>query len=323
MNRSALLAGRALLPALLVALTALSTVRAAPVPLRQLDWNATLLADPRVGLIEDCPPLPFAQLGPCIEVVADEQPFHGSFAGEPPVPAISGYAATVRGDVGYGDLDGDGREEALIRVESGGTAGTIGFLLYREGELRPELVTVMPGYKVFPRIEDRYLVVTQPFYFGFEGNCCPTAALKTTYGLANDRLAVMDTPELAPVWLILGERERVASFEEVTVAGFYRALASRRYDEAYAFLSSAFQAANPFPAWQAGFATTVNVEVETRHGATFTDEAGRRVVEVLVSLVVEDELPSGGTVRSRFAGSWFLIGGPEFLLDRAEIRREE
>ena len=313
----------AILVMAVVAAGAAGAAGAQRMPLRQVDWNAALLADPHITPIADCPPFPFAELGPCIEVAADDAGLPGNFGGDQPVGSVIGYAATAPGDVLYGDLDGDGIDEAVIRVESGGTAGTIGMLLYREGEPRPELVLVRAGYKLFPRIEDGRLVLWEPFYFGFEGNCCPTGAYQVAYRLTGNALQLIEIPGESPLWLILGERERPATFAEVTVVAFYRALQAGRFEEAYTFLSPDFQAANPYPEWRAGFATTRSIEVETQPGLEFTDDRGRSVYEVLVRLIAVDATAGGGTVTRRFAGVWLLVKGTppgySLRLDSAQI----
>jgi hypothetical protein len=173
---------RVSLPAALALAFVLATVGRATAqrtPLRSVDWDAVIPSEPRISPVPDCPLFPFAP-GPCIEVQADASalppgiPGFEDVTGFGPV-TIAGYADTLPEDIVYGDLDGDGAEEAVIRVESGGTAGTIGFLIFREGDGRPALVTAVDGYKVYPQIENGRLVVRQPYYFGFEGNCCPTA----------------------------------------------------------------------------------------------------------------------------------------------------
>jgi len=308
-------------------LATVETATAQRTPLRSVDWDAVIPSEPRISPVPDCPLFPFAP-GPCIEVQADASalppgiPGFEDVTGFGPV-TIAGYADTLPEDIVYGDLDGDGAEEAVIRVESGGTAGTIGFLIFREGDGRPALVTAVDGYKVYPRIENGRLVVRQPYYFGFEGNCCPTGAVQLYYTLAGNDLRFIEFPGESPRWLILSEDgERQASFPEVVVAGFYRAIAGGQFEAAYEFLSPAYQAANPFPEWREGFATTRDVQVDTRPGAEFV-ENGRPVQEVHVTLTVQDELPSGMLITHRLAGTWLLTKstrpGMPLWLDRARI----
>jgi hypothetical protein len=317
---------RCLLSGLLVAL-ALTLgavgVGAERVPLRQVDWDAVLRSDPRIVMPADCPAF-VMELGPCVEIATDEVSVAGASGLGPVGDTIVGYADVRPDDIGYGDLDGDGVEEAVIRVESGGTAGTIGFLLFREGDPAPELVAARAGYKLWPRIVGGMLLVNEPYYFGFEGNCCPTGALQLAYVLRGDRLEELVAPGVSPLWLLLGEEERPVTFAELTVHAFYGALSLGRYEAAYALLSPAYQEDQPFERWRAGYGTTQSIEVRTRPGREGTDPAdGRYVYEVLVSLAALDELPSGERVTRCFDGRWFLVkgqaGGPGLLLDTASI----
>ncbi|MGH2586898.1 MAG: hypothetical protein ACRDJE_18445 [Dehalococcoidia bacterium] len=303
------------------------TVGAQRTPLRSVDWDAVIRSEPRISLPPDCLLLPFAP-GPCIEVQADTSalpsglPGFEEVIGYGPV-TIAGYADTFPEDIVYGDLDGDGAEEAVIRVESGGTAGTIGFLIFREGVDRPELVTAVDGYKVYPQIENGRLVVRQPYYFGFEGNCCPTGAVQLYFVLDGKELRFVEVPGESPLWLILSQDgERPVTLAELVVTGFYRAIDDGWFEEAYGFLSPAYQAANPFPVWETGFATTRDVQVYTLPGASFT-ENGLQAQEVHVTLTVKDELPDGTLVTRRFAGTWIVVEGDRpgvsLWLDRATI----
>jgi hypothetical protein len=264
-------------------------VYGAGAPLRGVDWNAALAADPQVRVRADVPQPPFMRLGPFITTSTGDA-------------EVSGYAATA--DVQYGDLDGDGTEEAVIPVISGGTAGMTGFLLYREGEDRPRLVAAVPGYKLFVEIQDGVLAVHRPGYVGFEPNCCPSATVVTWYVLAGNTLT--------PVGEI--ERPNVQS-QEVTVVAFYAALNERRFADAYAFLSPAYQASYPFDSWSAGFANTERITVDQARAELLPDA-------VVITVTAVDRLLSGGTVTRRFGGAWYLVWSPtahRWLLDRAEL----
>ena len=86
-------------------------------PLRQVDWRFVLTNDPSITLDPDAyqPPV---DMGPYINVSGPNQ------TGD----TLAGYADVE--DVLYADLDGDGTEEAVIPVESGGPGGSFGFMLY-------------------------------------------------------------------------------------------------------------------------------------------------------------------------------------------------
>ena len=79
------------------------------------------------------------------------------------------------------DLTGDGREEAVVVVESGGTAGDMGVAVYRLVEGGPELVFFQA---LAGRVEVRFdLVVTQVgVYAAGDAQCCPGQLRERAYG---------------------------------------------------------------------------------------------------------------------------------------------
>ena len=290
--------GRPALVILAVAVTAVVAVSlgrsdpasAAGVPLRQADWLTVLKNDPAVSIDPTAYSLP-GSYKPFVEVAAPRAP-EGT---------LSGYALVD--DVIYGDLDGNGAEEAIVLVDSGGTGGLLGFLLYREAEPAPRLVLAWTGYKLGVAVEGNKLVIHEPNYVGFEANCCPSSTTRTLNALEGDRLVTLAT-ETEP-----------NDVQEPTVWSYYMALGEKRYEDAYEFHSPAYQAANPIGPWRSGFANTESVEVETA--------AGRTPTEVAIQLTVTDRRPGGGTVTQRFKGTWTLIWSAEkkrWLLDKASIQ---
>src|SRR5262245_20403852 len=108
--------------ALTVAIAAFSVLlslgqQAEPTPLRQVDWPSVLAADPAL-VIDPQVPAPFTPVGPYVRLVNPIGPNQ---------PPVGGFA--LLDDVRYGDIDGDGVEEAVILLESGGTAGVLGLLV--------------------------------------------------------------------------------------------------------------------------------------------------------------------------------------------------
>lgn len=290
-----------------------STVHADPVPLRQVDWNAVITGDPRLQSATGCVPRleGVSQLGPCVSVepgaVAGPYDLNGA-----PLPGggFAGYARTALGDVLYADLDRDGSEEAVVATESTGTGGSFGFLVYRAAEPGPRLIAAVPGYKLYATLENGILVAYQPYYFGFEANCCATAGTRTVYALEGARLI-----QGAPVFYVDPDYQQPVTFAQATVIGFYRALGLGQYEEAYALLSPRFQAQNPFPAWRAGYAGTGAIAV--------TVWQGEQPEEVVVFLDVQEAQRDGRIITRYFAGSWFLVAsadGTRLLLDRAVLR---
>jgi len=266
------------------------TVSAASVPLRQVNWRDVLTNDPAITIDPDAYPL------------SDRNyPFVNVAASGMPDGTLGGYA--LLDDVLYGNLDGSGPEEAVVPLHSGGTAGMLGFLLYREADPAPRLVLVQTGYKLGVAVEGNKLVVHEPNYVGFEANCCPSSITRTLNVLDGDRLVT------------LASETEPNDVQEPTVWSFYLALSDKRYEDAYEFLSPSFQANNPFAQWKAGYATTQRIEVETSPGSVPN--------EVLIDLTATDSRPGGGTVTRRFKGAWTVIWSPEkkrWLLDKASIQ---
>jgi hypothetical protein len=265
-------------------------------PLQAVDWLAVLAAEPGTQADPDCPPMPGGRV-PCLSV-----PMGGDL--------MVGYPLVD--NVLYGDLDGDGRDEAVIQLFSGGTAGVIGFLVYRQAEPRPRLVTSQSGYKVGLRIVDRQLVVDQPYYFGGDPNCCPTALNRTPYRLVGDALVGG-----AETWLLPAndQAERPLTLAEVVVHGFYNALSRSALRDAYDFLTPRLQAANPFDAWAGGYLNTESIDVETGAGASAN--------EVTVAIQAVNRTPYDSRETRRFAGTWRLTPSATaplgLLLDQAAI----
>ncbi|GIW09752.1 MAG: hypothetical protein K6U89_04420 [Chloroflexi bacterium] len=256
----------------------------ATVNLRTVDWNAVISQEP--ALLHPQPPDYLAGQGPFIEFKTP-----GS---------IPGFA-DLQGII-YGDISGDGREEAIIPIVSGGTAGTVGFLVYAAGDREPIFATALTGYKLGARVSNGQLIVLEPIYAGWEGNCCPSGISETRYRLVGatlDRLARTESglPEAIPA----------------TVERFYQLISERQLRDAYTFLSPEFQAANPYDRWSAGFANTSEVQAEAalvpgQNAAT-------------VNLTVTERTPSGQSTR-RFRGRWNLIWSSQarqWLLHEAQI----
>ncbi len=196
------------------------------------DWKAVLLADPKLKRTAD-------------EPLLIEKYFRVSSRDK-----AEGYA--IFDSVVYGDLTGDGQPEAIIPLASGGTAGDIGMLLYRlDRRGKPELVLGLTGYKMAVSVSEDELLVAQPQYAGWEGNCCPSALTESRYRLRGNRLArrsIVVTP--------------FADARGPTLVHVFGLINAKSYRAAYAFLTPAEQRRRPFNAWKAEFEPLTELTVE-------------------------------------------------------------
>ena len=256
--------------------------------LRSLDWTTVLKTDPK---LEYDPSVPnYGQpLGPYVRL-----------RGVAPSGLIEGHGVTSK--VLYGDISGDGREEAVITLYSGGTAGDVGLLIYREIDGQPVLMTGLPGYKVSATIANGELRVSQPLYGANDANCCPSGVEETAYRLQGDRLARVREPI----------SRGIPEMKRPVVERFYQFLAAKDYRQAYEELSPAYKAGHPYDAWAAGYQNTQSVT------ATATDRPDGTVG---VDLTATDRTASG-TVTKRYTGAWTLVWSPEkkqWLMDKGVL----
>ena len=99
-----------------------------------------------------------------------------------------------------------------------------------------------------------------------------------------------------------------------TVTLYYALIDRRQYDQAYALLSSTFQAQHPYASWRDGYATTQAAYVEN------VAEVARTPETVRVTVVATD-LINGQRLVRRFAGTWTLIQqGGGWTMDVGMIR---
>lgn len=72
------------------------------------------------------------------------------------------------------DFTRDGRIDMALTVASGGTAGDIGFVVFRKTVAGWKVSLVRSGYKLGLFRVDGDLVSSQPIYRKGDPNCCPT-----------------------------------------------------------------------------------------------------------------------------------------------------
>jgi hypothetical protein len=143
---------------------------------------------------------------PGVTVTAVTQPpiFDAEFAA---APDVAGFIARAGGEVQedaivFADLTGDGQEEAVVPVSSGGTAGDIAYFVYtmREGELTLLLSVVPESGRIQAEIDaEGRLVDHEPVYGPGDPECCPSRVRTRVYEWDGARLRVAsETEELAP-----------------------------------------------------------------------------------------------------------------------------
>ncbi|MBX3010106.1 MAG: LysM peptidoglycan-binding domain-containing protein [Caldilineaceae bacterium] len=214
---------------------------------------------------------------------------------------VSGHPLTSV--VVYGDFDDDCVEEAALPLDSGGTAGSIGYLVYRASAPTPHLIASGNGYKLSLRGAAQRLVVTMALYAGWEPNCCPSGFTHTTYRLVGDVLT-----------LVTRTTEGIPGMAVATVEQFYTDLNNRDFANAYALLSPTFHSAHPFAAWQAGYANTVSFSVTVTADPSIANR-----VQVTIHAV---ESTASGTVSRTYVGSWDLVWSEAgWLLNSGTFRR--
>ena len=222
--------------------------------------------------------------------------------------AIGGYA--VLDSVTYGDISGDGFDEAIITVYSGGTAGNTGLLVYQQ-DAANKITLVGPnefytsfGYKAYGRLDKGDLIVGNVVSAGWEPNCCPSGYAERRFHVVNGRLTQQGGPFETGYLEARG----------MTIEHFYSLINAKKFDEAYKLTTPAFQSREPFDKWKSGYATTKSVTAES----TATGQAG----PVKFKLTAVDTTASGDLTRT-FTGVWTLTYSTathQWLLDTAEVQ---
>ena len=268
----------------------LAITQAAPphLDLRTVDWRAVLTNDPALKH----PEVPMAEgvtdYGPYVQATDDAM----------------GYAMIEA--IEYGDVSGDGQDEAVIQLFSGGTAGNLGVLVYSvNAKDQPVLAAAVAGYKIYGRPDNGRLMVQQPVYAGWEANCCASGYNISSYQLRGR----------APRFSLARLSSRNAGYFEskpMTVEQYYQYIANKDYRAAYNFLSPRFRRTQSFSRWQAELASTKAITVEGAGGGP------NGAVSVLVTSRKET-LDADVDITTHEGMTWQLVwsnAAKQWLLDR-------
>ena len=111
----------------------------------------------------------------------------------------------VTTDILYVDLTGDGGEEAILPVSSGGTAGNLAFIVlsYRDGKLAALLTEVPEAGSLRVEVDDHHLVEVLPVYGDGDTPGFPSQIKRIYYdwksgALIAGREETVDNPDLPP-----------------------------------------------------------------------------------------------------------------------------
>jgi hypothetical protein len=113
------------------------------------------------------------------------------------VPAVEDLLAESGGrllpeQIIFADLTGDGAEEAVVPISSGGSGGNVAYAVfgYSGGDLEEFLVVRPEAGRVTVSVEDEVLVETQPVYAPEDPLCCPSELRHTYYRWDGSELVV-------------------------------------------------------------------------------------------------------------------------------------
>lgn len=147
-------------------------------------------------------PAPTPSGSPAVTVTAVTQPpiFDVDFS---EAPDVANFIARAGGEVQedaiiFADLTGDGAEEAVVPIGSGGTAGDIAYFVYtiREGQLTLLLPVVPESGRVRVELDAQgRLTDREPVYGPDDPECCPSRVRTRVYEWDGARLRVASERE--------------------------------------------------------------------------------------------------------------------------------
>jgi hypothetical protein len=237
-----------------------------------VDWMKVVTTDPNLQYDSSIAPPPELQRAPWVQLKSNSD--------------LQGHALIDLDRILFVDISGDGQEEAIISIFSGGTAGNFGLLVYTVANRAPILADSVAGYKIGGTADGKLLKVTEPIYQGWEPNCCPSGFFETRYRLQANRLVQVSRDE-----------KPIPEARTMSVDKYYELLLARNYADAYDnFLSASYRASHPFANWSAGYANTLSFV------ATTSDNPDG---SVKVDLVSHDKAGTGEVIH-HYIGTWRL-----------------
>ena len=240
--------------------------------MRAVDWMQVVTTDPNLKYDPSITPPPGVQRGPWVQLKTNTE--------------LQGHALVDPDRILFVDISGDGQDEAVISLFSGGTAGNLGLLVYTGASGTPMLADSVGGYKIGGTADGARLKVSEPIYQGWEPNCCPSGFLVTRYRLQANKLVQLSRDE-----------QPLPEARRMTVDKFYELLLARNYADAYNnFLSAAYHADHPFGNWSAGYANTISFVANTSDNADGS---------VKVDLVAHNKSGNSEEIK-HYRGSWSL-----------------
>ncbi len=208
-------------------------------------------------------------------------------------PYITYTAINVGGyplldEIVYLDMDGDGVEEAAFPLYSGGTAGSVFFVVYRYASPSPQMIAWKDGYKFRLTLENGKLTYAGAVYAGWEPNCCPSGLEYISYVLKSNSLVE-----------VARRSQGIPEAQIPTVEQFYNFINNKQLESAYKLLEAKYRTANPYAKWAAGFATTKKVEAQVSALPGVPNA-------VQVRLDATDAVPGADDKFQQFYGTWKL-----------------
>ena len=98
--------------------------------------------------------------------------------------ALEKRSAFVAPDVGFADLTGDGKQDAIATVDTGGAAGAVAVYVFSaDGAADGKLHAVYRSqrlYRALVRTQDGAVLVRTPTYQPSDEPCCPATLLERT-----------------------------------------------------------------------------------------------------------------------------------------------